>query len=156
MIEVGGSPIYHRATLIQAFSGFLGELSPHLNDVMHEHGLGKDHLHAVLKWILAEELWLCYLMSDHTHQRNHGLYATIHQEVAQRLQFDLSACFTNYFFVPDVDRGYAIEVEVSGVGFFIRYYTNEIQPMARVLKNEPINQEECSIKYLRAGIGGRI
>lgn len=154
MKEVWANPIEHRATLIQAYRGFLGELEPHLSEAYRKYGIGKNERLEVVKWLLCEELWLTFGMVDKHHVRNHR-YAMIHSYLNTHLLISLSACFWHYFLVPMfMNFDTEVEVEVDNTGFYIRYYTNAVQPMAQAFKHERLtNQKEHCHRYPRSSVG---
>lgn len=118
-------PKYKRATLIQGFRGFEGELEPYLSSTLKEHGLSEERLH-FLRWLLAEEMWLVHNLFDPTHIRSHERYRVVHDKLSERLPFNLSTCFKAYFWIPVFPaQEYGVIVSLTPAGFLLDYFTNQ-------------------------------
>ena len=122
-------PKHHRATLIQAYRGFESYLEPALSQAMKHYGIEERERLDVIKWIISEEMWLVFNICDINHIRA-ASHLRVHDYITNALPFNLSACFKACFMMPTFNGWeFGVSVHVDKVGFYIRYYTDEDQPM---------------------------
>ena len=110
------------AWLIQGLSGYLGEMEPHLTQILTQYQIRQDDF---VLWMVRHEMREVYNLCEHQTFFSPMAFMNAYYDLRRAVPFNLQSCFTHYFKAPRLYDTAEIEVHLrSKTVVCIGYLTN--------------------------------
>lgn len=142
-----------RATLIQSLEEFWAALEPYLMPLVSQYQASGATTEDALRYVIAEELELVYLLFDvdHQSQRGRSPYAEIYAQLRSVMPGELSRVFTQWIVAPQIYAGeLQVTLRIAGFDLYLMYWHS--QQTAPIIAHYPITTHESLPSHPRTDL----